>query len=200
MRMRTSSRGFTLIEALLVVAVVGIGLLISVPPLLRASGATRLRLAAAEVVSALRAAQAAARRHSCHVAVKFRSDEMGRVQFALYRDGDGDGVRSADIASGVDVQLGAPQSLAHFGRLARLGFPSGRAPRDPGDPRRRLDRLEDPVRFNASDLASFGPLGESTPGSVYLTDGQQRLVAVRVFGRTARIRVLVYDPLAETWH
>jgi hypothetical protein len=55
------------------------------------------------------------------------------------------------------------------------------------------------VRFNASDLAAFGPIGTSTPGSVYLTDGADRLMAVRVFGRTGKVKVIVYDFAAEVW-
>ena len=40
------------------------------------------------------------------------------------------------------------------------------------DPPGRFRRRTDPLRFNSSDLASFGPLGTSTPGSLYLTDGR----------------------------
>jgi hypothetical protein len=48
-------------------------------------------------------------------------------------------------------------------------------------------------------MASFGPLGTATPGTAYLTDGRERLVAVRLAGRTGRLRVLVYDPAEEVW-
>ena len=63
-----------------------------------------------------------------------------------------------------------------------------------------MDRLDDPIRFNQSDLASFDPLGTATPGSLYLTDGQSRLTAVRVTSRTGRVRVLRYDSRARAWH
>ena len=117
----------------------------------------------------------------------------GGVEWSLYRDGDGDGVLSQDIESGVDPRVGPARQLAHLGRQVRFGFPPGPPPRDPGDPRRRLDRLDDPIRFNRSDLASFDPLGGATPGSIYLTDGRHQLAAVRVLGVTGRVRVLVYD-------
>jgi hypothetical protein len=80
----------------------------------------------------------------------------------------------------------------------RFGFPPGRPVRDPGDPRKLLS-TDDPIRFNQSDLASFGPLGTSTPGSLYLTDGQSRLLAVRVYGRTGKVKVIAYDFDAEVW-
>jgi len=64
---------------------------------------------------------------------------------------------------------------------------------------RRLGNLGDPIRFNRSDLAVFSPLGEATPGSAYLTDSQRGLAAVRLFGRTGKVKVLLYDPDTETW-
>jgi hypothetical protein len=86
-----------------------------------------------------------------------------------------------------------------MGSLVRFGFPPGAAPRDPGDPSRRLGNLRDPIRFNRSDIASFGPLGGSTPGSLYLTDSKYRLAVVRLFGRTGKVRILRYDPATEKW-
>lgn len=80
----------------------------------------------------------------------------------------------------------------------RIGLPA-RPVRDPGDPSRFLDRIDDPIRFNSSDLASFGPLGTATPGSVYLTDGGSHLAVVRVLGTTGRVRLLQYDFVSEIW-
>jgi hypothetical protein len=137
-------------------------------------------------------------RYDAHVAVKFRTESDGRVTFSLYRDGDGDGVLNRDIAAGVDPQASPPASLSQLGRGVGFGFPPGPPPPDPGSPGQPLDR-SDPIRFNQSDLASFGPLGSSTPGSLYITDGGRRLAVVRVTNRTARVRVLVYDPDARVW-
>jgi len=191
--------GFQLVELLVVMAVVGVGLLVAVPPLVRAAGGIEVRLAAGEVVTAFREARAVAIREQLRVGVKFRTGADGAVSWTLHRDGDGDGVRSDDIAEGTDPAVGPPRRLAHFGRAVRLGFPPGRPPRDPGDPRRRLDRLDDPVRFNRSDIASFSPVDGATPGSVYITDGGGHLAAVRVLSRTGRVRVLAYRTDTEVW-
>ncbi|HNZ95636.1 MAG TPA: hypothetical protein PKM64_00385 [Thermoanaerobaculia bacterium] len=195
----TSRDGFTLVELLLVGALAALFLMLSAPPLLRGAGRARVRLAAAEVTAALRHARALAARHATHVAVRFETSDDGRIGYLIYRDGDGDGVRRDDIESGVDPLLVPRQELAHLGRGVGFGFAPGPAPRDPGDPRRRLDQLDDPIRFNRSDLASFGPFGQATPGSVYLTDGVRHQAVVRVFGRTGRTHTLWYDPDAEQW-
>ncbi len=52
--MARSEAGFQLVELLVVVAVVGLGALVAVPPLVRAAGGIEVRLAAEEVVAAFR--------------------------------------------------------------------------------------------------------------------------------------------------
>ena len=197
--MTASQRGMTLVELLVVVSLAGLLLAIGLPRLIAAAGGVTVRLAADEVLMALRETRIVGLRLGTYVGVKFRSDADGNVTYTLYRDGDGDGIRTADIESGVDPALGVPRRLQHFGRTVRFGFPPGPPPRDPGDLSRRLDRLDDPIRFNRSDIASFSPLEGATPGTVYLTDGERRLAAVRVTGRTGRVRILVYDPDRQVW-
>ena len=194
----STRNGFTLIDLLVTMAILVLTALLATPPLLRAAGQSKVRLAAAELRAELAHARQLAVRYSAHVGLKLYP-EPGHVRFGLFRDGDGDGVHSDDIASGADPAIEPLHELTSFGAAVGFGFPPGRAPRDPSNPYRRLDRLEDPIRFNNSDIASFGPLGESTPGTIYLTDGIHHLAAVRVYGRTARVRTLLYDPIREVW-
>jgi type II secretory pathway pseudopilin PulG len=196
--MRAAERGFQIIELVVVLAVMSVLLTLSVPPLIEMAGDLRVKLAAQELVGALRLARAWAVRYSANVAVKFDHDEQGFVTFAFYRDGDEDGVRNRDIDSGVDPLVVPPRRLAHLTQFINFGFPPDSRPRDPGSPRRYLN-TDDPIRFNESDLASFGPLGTSTPGSLYITDGRSRLAVVRVFGRTGKVKVLTYDFDEEVW-
>ena len=194
----SSQRGFQLLELVVVMAVMAVCAFMVAPPLLSISARLRVDLAAHELAAALHEARSLALRHSANVAVKFFPGE-GRVQYACYRDGDGDGVRNADLATGVDPQITPLRLVAHWqGRLG-FGFPPGRPPRDPGDASRRLSRLTDPVRFNDSDLASFGPLGTSTPGSLYVTDGRRELAVVRLLGLTGKVRVMRWDADADAW-
>jgi prepilin-type N-terminal cleavage/methylation domain-containing protein len=194
---RRNHRGASLVELLLVLAIAGILIGLGTPPLLEASRRQRLNLAAAEVRSSFALARALAIRHGVNAAVKFQVLD-GKLAFTLFRDGDGDGVLNADIRSGVDPPHGPPHFLVIAGSDIRFGFPPGRAPRDPGDPSRRLDRLDDPIRFNASDLASFDSWGGATPGTAYMTNGHE-LVALRIPGRSARVRKITYDPVFERW-
>ncbi|HEX3130039.1 MAG TPA: GspH/FimT family pseudopilin [Thermoanaerobaculia bacterium] len=197
--MRKDERGFQLVELVVVLAIFTLFLALAAPPILRLSGELRLRLAAEEVVATMRLARATAVRHCANVALKFRPRADGRSTWALYRDGDGDGVLTKDIDKGVDPQIEPPRQLEQIGSRVRFGFPPGRPARDPGNPSAWLRRGDDPIRFNESDLASFGPLGTATPGSVYLTDNSGALAAVRVTGRTGKVKVIVYDFREEVW-
>ncbi|MFP3941085.1 MAG: prepilin-type N-terminal cleavage/methylation domain-containing protein [Thermoanaerobaculia bacterium] len=188
--------GFTLIELLAVLAVLGLLAAVAVPAVLSATSRLRVSLAAHEAAAILQRARMLAVRSRVYVAVRFDTDGE-TVTWALYGDGDGDGVRSRDIDRGVDPRLQQPIPLRRTGASVRLGFPEGRAPRAPGG-RGRIDRRHDPVRFNRSDMASFSPTGTSTPGSLYFTDGTH-LAAVRLFGRSGKVKVIVYDPETETW-
>ena len=107
------------------------------------------------------------------------------------------GERVFDIDRGIDPLEMAPRPLARLGKDVFFGFPPGEPPRDPGG--ERLDRLDDPIRFNRSDLASFSPRGTSTPGTVYLTDGRYHLAAARVNNRAGKVSVLRYDRVLEVW-
>lgn len=198
--MPTAERGYQLIELLIAMAISSLVLAFGIPPLLALAAGLRVELAAAEVASTFHVARAYAIRHDANVGLKFQIDADGTVSWALFRDGDGDGVLTADILSGDDPEVLPRTRLAHLGRQIRFGFPPGRAPRDPGDPRRRLSDLDDPIRFNRSDIAAFSPVGTATPGTVYVTDGMRHLSAARVFGRTGRIGCLVYDVVRERWH
>ncbi len=197
--MPSRSAGFNLVELIVVMAIGTLAAALATPDALRLSSALRVRTAAADVAGALRTARAMAIREGFNAAVKFSTDDSGAVSYRLYQDGDGDGVKNSDIESGVDRPVGPARQLRHLGRAVEFGFPSGRPPRDPADPRRVLSRLEDPIRFNRSDLASFNPLGGSTPGSVYLTDGRHHLTVVRLYGITGKVQTLHYDRLEEMW-
>jgi type II secretory pathway pseudopilin PulG len=196
--MTIPAKGFQLVELAVSLAVLTLIVLLGAPSLVQASGDMRLRLAAGELAGVLHLARASAVRLDANVAVRFHTEKDGTVTFTLYRDGDGDGVLNRDIDAGVDRPVGPPRRLSNLGRGVGFGFPPGPAADDPGSPGHPLSK-SDPIRFNQSDLASFSPLGTSTPGSLYLTDGVRRLLAVRVANRAGRVRILTWIPERRIW-
>ena len=198
--MRDAQSGFNLIEAAVSLALIGTLGVLGLPHVFDWANGLRVELAAGEMSGVLHLARIYSARHSLKVAIKFDTEPSGVVTHSLFRDGDGDGVRNADIVTGADPEIRGPRRLAHLGRRIRFGFPTaGEPPRDPGNPTRRLNRLDDPIRFNNSDLASFNPQGTATPGTIYLTDGRNHLAAVRVNNRSGKISVLLYDQQTEVW-
>ncbi len=197
--MREPQVGFSLVEMMVYLAMVLLIAAIGLPSVWEWGSGLRVELAAGEMTAVLHRARIYSAQRNAKVAVKFETQPDGVVTHALYRDGDGDGVRNADIAAGIDPEVRPPRRLAHLGQRVHFGFPAGEPPRDPGDPKRRLGRLDDPIRFNRSDLASFNPRGTATPGTIYLTDGRRHLAAVRVNNRSGKIAVLIYDPDTEIW-
>ena len=192
---------FTLLELLVAMTIVALLATLAVPPLRQQIAQHRVRLAAAEVASTLWAARGSAVRHGVAVAVRFELEESGAnaaaAVFSLYADGDGDGVRTADLNAGTDPRIGRPARLLHVGSGIRFGIPEDLEPREFSGSG-RLDRLDDPVRFGSSDLASFSPAGTASPGTVFLTDGHH-LFAVRVYNRTGKIQILRYVREREHW-
>jgi type II secretory pathway pseudopilin PulG len=196
--MSWNEKGFSLAELVVNLTLITLVAAIGVPPALELASGLRLHLAAQELGGTLRLARSEAARRGFNVAVKFRPGTAGGTTYTLYRDGNGNGVLNADINSGADPAVSQPRPLQYLGSRMHFGFPAGRRVRDPSAPRQWLSD-QDPIRFNDSDLASFSPLGTSTPGSVYVTDGKSRLMAVRVTGRTGRMRIIVYDFEEEVW-
>ena len=135
--------GFSYLELIFVMAFVVTLTGVAVPQTLtglddlRASGATRY------VSARLQQARSEAVKRSADVAMQFVPSDRGYV-FAVYVDGNRNGVRSRDIERGVDRRLGAIERLAdsfsgvEFGAAADLPAidPDGSTPGD--DPIRLL--------------------------------------------------------------
>jgi hypothetical protein len=188
--------GVSAIELLLALAVAAVLLIVIVPGVLHLRAAVAVRSAAGQVRAAFYRARSVAITRGALVGVKFRRNGA-RHEWALYADGNGNGVRNAEIASGVDRPLGVFYPWDRNDVMP--GILTGAPVPDPGSPGSYLDRLDDPIRFNNSDICSFSPIGESTPGSVYLWDGHDRMAVVRVFGRSAKIRTLYHRRGEPGW-
>jgi hypothetical protein len=132
-----------------------------------------------------------------YAGILFRRDASGG-HWRLYLDGGDRGIRSAEISSGADTPLGPASEMAARYPGVRLGIeapaPIPRIPPSAGI----LTSGDDPIAFSGSDIFSASPTGETSGGTLYLTDGQD-MRAVVAFGPTGRIRIWRYDGEARRW-
>lgn len=120
------------------------------------------------------------------------------TRYVLQRvvDGNGNGLRSADVADGSDRLLDVPFAISHLfpGVELAVGRPVTAIEGDgPG-----LSEGADPVRIGSTRFLSFAPHGTGTSGTLYLA-GEGRQLAVRVFGTTGRVRVFEFMPARAEW-
>lgn len=165
------------------------------PALFAALSRGRVTAAARELaqeMARLRSEAIASRRN---VAMRLTWSQ-GRYRYAFYADGDGDGVRSDDVASGRDPRIGATRDLGSRYEGIDFGLLDTAIPEVPPGPGALLPS-SDPVRFGRSDIITFTPRGTSSSGTLYLSDGAQTAAAVVLYGGTGRIRVWRFD--REIW-
>ncbi len=193
---RKNSCGFSMVELLVVVAVIGIVVSISVPAFGNLRKRSAVRAAVGEIRSVILRTRSRAIARGANSAVRFRQDGEEWV-YLIYDDGDGDGVRNQDILRGIDPLVSGPHRLLDDRLPVRIALPDFPLP----DPRtnRILGPESSPVRFNRSKLCSFSPRGSGTSGSLFLTDGDQVVAVVVVYGPTARVRMMVFDSRTGEW-
>lgn len=187
--------GFTLIEAAVVLLLLGASAALALPSMRSGLDGMRAAAAARHVAAQARSIRVRAVTQSVHVGLRFEREGDG-YRYAVYADGDGDGLRARDIRSGVDVRL------ADFERIGDRfpGVHIGIAADVPGIAGRETLRAgSDPIRFGATDGLTFSPLGTATSGTLYVHHRSGRQLAVRVLGATGRIRILEFDEDTATW-
>lgn len=121
----------------------------------------------------------------------------GRTQLRLFADGNGNGVLQRDIDRGIDLPLTPIEWLDDRARDISLRINqevsdvAGVTTLAPGD---------DPVRIGNTSILTFSPLGSATSGTLYVAAHRGPQMAIRVFGATGRVRVLMFDTRTRQWH
>jgi hypothetical protein len=180
-------RGHSLAEILVALTIFMVGSAAAVPALKAYIVDSKLVGAALIFKGTFRRARSIAVRSGAQTAIRFEERADG-IYFALYSDGNYNGVLSREIRSGVDRLLEEAQRLDG-------GVSGVRVEVDPGLPKippgRGKIASSDPIRFGRSNMVSFSPLGTATPGTFYLaSEGGQ--AGVRVTGTSARVRVMIW--------
>ena len=189
--MPEKQRGMSLIEFLLILVLITVAVMLTLPAFGNISRKQALRSASSQ----LRALFHHTRQRSIttHVNCGLKFTELaGTWHFAVYEDSDGDGIRNDDINKGVDRMIAPPRPLFRESPVVTIGLLDVPVKDADGDP------VKNPVMFNRTTICSFTPRGESTPGTIYITD-KRDLWCVRVYGASAKIRVLRYDALKKKW-
>ncbi|HEY3381452.1 MAG TPA: GspH/FimT family pseudopilin [Vicinamibacterales bacterium] len=189
-----SRRGYSLIELVVCVALMLVLVGVATPAWLIARAGVRAVGAADYVASRLHVARLEALKRRANVAVRFEA-EAGDFRWAMYADGNGNGVRTAEIAAGIDPLIRAHERLSdHFPgvgfRILDLAEPIDGA--DGAD-------QADPIRVGRSRMISFSPTGTSSSGTVYIGGQGPHQLAVRVLGATGRIRALTFNFSSGSW-
>lgn len=196
-RFKRTQLGVSLIDLLMILAIVGMTIAVGVPSAIQLHRQSGVLAAVQEIRALFHKTRSRAIASARYTAIKFR-DEGDTWTYSIYEDGDWDGVRNDDITRGIDRMIEPPREvLRSISRNVRIGMPQLPVPNPDGGP--PLTSLTSPVRFNRSTLCSFSPHGSSTPGSIFLTDGVNRVALVRVYGTTAKIRTLRYVPAKAMW-
>jgi prepilin-type N-terminal cleavage/methylation domain-containing protein len=191
-RPRSGSAGFSLLELLLVMAIMATLSVVSIPLTAAALDEVRTAMAARYLEGRIMNARMTAIRRSTKVALRFEASD-GDYRYGEYSDGNGNGVRSAEIASGLDPEIAPAESLGSRFPGVTFGLQAGMADVD-GD----RSTATDGVRVGSSRILTLGPDGTATSGTLYIR-GRRGQFAVRILGVTGRTRVLRLHPGTGQW-
>lgn len=184
--------GVTLLELLFAIAI-GVTLTVIALPLTgNALDEIRTRMAARYLEGQIMRARIDAIRRSRAVALKFEPWE-GDYRFGVYADGNGNGLRSSEIAQGIDAELAEAERLSDK-------YPGVRFELLPDIPDidGNTGGTRDGLRIGTARILTLTPDGTATSGTMYVR-GKRAQCAVRVLGVTGRTRVLQYVSGEGEW-
>jgi len=189
-------RGFTLTEVLASLAILAILATTSVPILAETVAWERLQAAGLETACLFRGLRQRSVTHRIALGLRFVRAGEGWA-YSLYQDGNGNGIRTADILAGKDRLVEGPSSPGSRHEGIRFGLPAAAIPQIPPSTG-PVPNPTDPIKFGGSNIVGFSPSGSMSGGTLYLTDGT-RALGIVAYGPTGRIRVFRYDPRKGEW-
>jgi len=194
MKLKAAS-GYSLTELAVTVGVVATVAAIAVPAVEAGLDEARTAGAARYLSARLADARMEAIQRSTEIAMRFTSTARG-YSYAVYADGNHNGVLARDVQDNVDPRIRGEETLSNHFRNVGFGTLPGLPAIDVGG----TPPGNDPIRCGTSNSLSFGPLGTSSSGTVYLLGPSRSQYAVRVFGGSAKIRVYRFDWRSGRWN
>jgi type II secretion system GspH-like protein len=189
-----ADRGAALIDVVFALGLVAVLSGIAISAMQSAREFRAARSGARYVAVRLQQARMESLKRNVVVAVRFDPDDQSR--FAVYGDGDGDGVLQSDIEQGIDRLITPAARLTDDLGPVTLRINQNVPEPETGAP---LTAGDDPLRIGRSTLLSFSPLGTATSGTLYLAGPAGPQMAIRILGSTGRMRVLRFDTAARQW-
>jgi len=193
-RRRGGPAGWSLVELLMVIGVslvVGGLAMAAFAPL----GARARAIGAARYLAALLRRERIEAVRSGRICGLHFDDDGSAIGFAQVVDGNGNGLRSAEIAAGVDPTRGPRVRLADAFAGVRFAIAADVPSIDGGA---GLAAGADPIRLGSSILA-FAPAGSATSGTLYLASADGQQFGVRILGATGRVRIFEFDRATRRW-
>jgi prepilin-type N-terminal cleavage/methylation domain-containing protein len=178
--MGTGRKGHGLLEIIVALTILTIVAGIALPRGWDLVKEYRLRGASYYFRGLIREVRAQAAAKSRYMGIVF--DEVdGEPELSLHVDGNDNGIRRADVRSGVDPRIRGPWRLSDQFPGVRYGSPlSGDEPMFP------------PLRIGRGRILSFSPIGTSTSGTLFLSNEQGFQYAVIILGSSGRVRLARY--------
>ena len=192
---RSADGGYALIDILVAAALTAVMAAIAVPVVGGTLDRERTITGAQYLNGQLQRARLEALKRSRSVAVRIVI-AGDRTQLRLFTDGNGNGVLQKDIDKGIDPPLtpvtwlddNAPDMTLRINQIVTdVGGSSTLAPGD------------DPLRIGNTSLLAFSPAGGATSGTLYVAAHRGPQMAIRVFGATGRVRMLMFDAQTRRW-
>jgi type II secretory pathway pseudopilin PulG len=190
----TDGRGAALIDIIVATSICFVMAAIAVPVIGGTLDRERTIVGAQYLAGQLQRARLDSLKRAQSVAVRLQVID-DRTEVRLFADGNGNGVLQRDIDRGIDPPLAPVEWLDEKARDISLRINqditdvSGAA----------LSAGDDPLRIGNTSLLAFSPLGSSTSGTLYVAALRGPQMAIRIFGATGRVRVLMFDAQTRQW-
>ena len=187
----------TLPETLAALTIAAMGMGVAVPSVGTMLKSWKLTCAARDMAVEMHRARMEAVGQSAYVGILYQRAASGDC-WRLYRDGGSPGIHAAEIAAGVDTPLGESFDLAARYPGVRFGIGGTGAVQRIPPSTGTLSPGDDPIAMGNSDIFSAAPTGETSSGTIYLTDGGN-MRGVVVYGATGRVRIWSFDESSGRW-